>query len=65
MGRIRRKSAAVSDRPGSKREQPSMKVVTVKFGRSNGEADGHKISFSPGVWIFCDKQKDRQEGLLF
>jgi len=37
VGRLRRKSAAVSDRPGSEREQPSMNVVTVKFGGYKGE----------------------------
>jgi len=37
VGKLWRKSAAVSDRPGSEREQPSMNVVTVKFGGFRGE----------------------------
>jgi len=37
VGRLRRKSAAVSDWPGSEREQPSMIVVTVKFEGSKEE----------------------------
>jgi len=32
VGRLRRKLAAVSDRPGSELEQPSMNMVMVKFG---------------------------------
>jgi len=43
VGRLRRKSAAASDRPGSEWEQPSKKVVSVKFGGSKGEWMGiHK-----------------------
>jgi len=37
VGRLRRKSVAVSDQPGSEREQPLMNVVTVKFRGSKGE----------------------------
>jgi len=50
VGRLRRKSTAVSDRPGSVLEQPSINVVTVKFGGQGG-VDGHKISFSLGAWF--------------
>jgi len=37
VGRLRRKLAAISDRPGSEREQPTMNVVTVKFRGSKWE----------------------------
>jgi len=60
VGRLRRKLAAVSDRPGSEQEQPSINVVTVKFGGVQGRVDGHKISFSLGAWFSCVEQKDRQ-----
>jgi len=36
-GSLLRKSATASGRPGSDRKQPSIKVVTVKFGLSKGE----------------------------
>jgi len=49
VGKLRSKSAAASDRPGSELEQPSMKVVTVKFRGVQGRVDGHKISFSLGA----------------
>jgi len=49
VGRIRRKSAAVSDQPELEQEQPSMKEITVKFGEVQRGVDGHKISFSPGA----------------
>jgi len=43
-----------------------MKVVTVKFEGSKGEVDGHKITFSLGIfWFSCDEQKDCEEGLFF
>jgi len=32
VGRLLKKSAAASDQPWSEREQPSIKVVTMKFG---------------------------------
>jgi len=57
VGKLRRKSAAVSDQPGSEQEQPSMKVFIVQFGGVQGGADGHKISFSLGVWFSCDEQE--------
>jgi len=47
--RLRSKSAAASDRPGSEREQPSMKVVTVNFERSKGEWMGIRSVF---LWGF-------------
>jgi len=49
VGRLRRKLAAVSDWSGSEQEQPSMSVVTEKFGGVQGGVDGHKISFSLGA----------------
>jgi len=64
-GETSEKVGAVSDRPGSEREQPSMNEVTVKFGGSKGGVDGHKISFSLGAWFSCVEQRDRQEGLFF
>jgi len=36
---------------GLEREQPLMKVVTVKFGGSKGSGRGYKISFSMGTWF--------------
>jgi len=54
VGRLRRKSAAVSDRPGSEREQPSMKVVIVKCGVG---VQGGSDHFSLGAWFSCDEQK--------
>jgi len=60
VGRLRRTSTAVSDQLESEREQPSMNVVTVKFGEVQ-----HKISFSLRAWFSCVEQKDRQEGLFF
>jgi len=65
VGRLQRKSAAVSDQPGSEREQPSMNVVTVKFGDSKGEWMGTRSVFLLGAWFSCVEQKDRQTGLFF
>jgi len=49
VGRLRRKSAAVSDRSGSVREQPSMNMVTVKFGGPRGWMDTRSVFFwGPG-----------------
>jgi len=48
VGRLRRKSAEASDRPGWEREQPSMKVVTVKFGGSKEERMGIRSVF---LWV--------------
>jgi len=42
-----------------------MKVVKVKFGGSKGGVDGHKNRLSLEAWLYCDEQKDRQEGLFF
>jgi len=48
-------------------EQPSMKVVTVKFGGLKGSewwAIGHTIKFSlTGLVFLHDQQKDHQQGL--
>jgi len=40
VGRLKRKSAAASDRPGSDQKQTSMNVVTVKFGEIQKEQMG-------------------------
>jgi len=44
-GDFGRKSAAVLDRPGSDREQPSMNVVTMKFWGPKGEWMGTRSVF--------------------
>jgi len=64
VGRLRRKSAAVLDRPGSEWEQPSMSVVTVKFEGTRGSGRAQDQFFS-GAWFSCVEQKDRQKGLFF
>jgi len=63
-GNLLRKSAAASGWLGLEREQPSMKVVTVKFVRAQGGVAGLQISDSLGLWIFCDERKDYQDGLF-
>jgi len=59
---LERKLAAASDRPGSEREHPSMKVVIVKFGGVQGGADEF---FLGGGACFSCNEKNRQEGLLW
>jgi len=49
VGRLLKKSAAASNRPGLEREQSSIKVVTVKFGGPRGSGWAHNQDFLCGL----------------
>jgi len=67
VGRLRRKSAAVSDRPGSEREQLSMNVFTIKFGGSKGEwmGTGSVFLWGPGFPVLSRMIASRISSLIW
>jgi len=66
VGRLRRKSATVSDQPASEWDQPSMNVVTVKFEGSKGKWMGTRSVFlwGPGFPVLLSRRIARRVSSL-